>query len=232
MARRFWPGESPLGDILGAGPNPNRILGIVGDVRERHLTEAPLPMVYRPAPTSRGNFSIVARSSGDPRELVPLLREAVKAVDPGIPLTQETTMAALVAESSGAERFRTFLVTGFGFLATLLALVGVFGVTARSVAHRNREMGIRMALGAESGSLVHMMALGTLRAGILGIGLGLVGTLVSTRFLAAFAFGTLAWDGWSYGGAVLLLGTLSIGAAALAALRVTQVEPMRVLREE
>jgi ABC-type antimicrobial peptide transport system permease subunit len=141
-------------------------------------------------------------------------------------------MEALVLESSGAERFRTFLVTAFGFVATLLALVGVFGVTARSVAHRNREMGIRLALGAENRGLIGMMALGTLRAGTLGIGVGLIGALGSARLLSAFAFGTRARDLWTHSGAVLLLGALCVASAVLAARRVTRVEPMQVLREE
>jgi predicted permease len=232
MARRYWPDQSPIGQIIGSGPNPHRIVGVVGDVRERHLSEEPLPMVYRPASISAGSFSIVARVSGSPEALVPRLREAVRAVDPEIPLTQETTMASLVAESSGAERFRAFLVSVFGVLATLLAMVGVFGVTARSVAHRTREMGIRMALGAESGSLIRSAAFRTLWAGAVGIALGLVGALWVTRLLTTFLFGTAAWDGWTYSGAVLLLGALCAAAAALAARRVTRVEPMRVLREE
>ena len=141
-------------------------------------------------------------------------------------------MEALVAASSGAERFRAFLVTGFGLLATVLALVGVFGVTARSVAHRSRELGIRMALGAESTGLVFSTAMTTLRAGMVGIALGLAAGFWVTRFLTAFLFGTRAWDGGTYGGAAVLLGALCAGAAALAARRVTRVEPMRVLREE
>jgi len=232
MARQYWPGTSPLGNIVGRGGNPYRVVGVVGDVRERHLSEEPLPMVYRHASISGGSFSIVARTTGSPDVLVPLLRDAVQAVDPGIPLTQETTMEALVAASSGAERFRAFLVTGFGALATLLALVGVFGVTARSVAHRTRELGIRMALGAESRGLIRMTAMTTLRAGMVGIALGLAGGLWVTRFLTSFFFGTRPWDGETYGAAALLLGALCAGAAALAARRVTRVEPMRVLREE
>jgi predicted permease len=232
MARLYREGRSPLGDIIGSGTNPNRIIGVVGDVRERHLGEEPLPMVYRPLARSSGSFSIVARGAGDPETLVHRLREAVREVHPEVPVAQETTLEALVMASSRGERFRAVLVGAFGFLATFLALVGVFGVTARSVAHRNREMGIRKALGAENGGLIGMVALGTLRAGTLGIGVGLMGGLATTRFLSSFAFGTQGWDPWTYSGAVLLLGTLCVASAALAARRVTRVEPMRVLREE
>jgi predicted permease len=232
MARRFWPDVSPLGATISDGRTAYRIVGIVGDVRERHLAEDPFPMVYVPLSGHLGAFSVVARTPGDPGALVPLLGNATRSAIPSVPLAQETTMEALVLESAGAERFRTFLVSSFGFLATFLALVGVFGVTARSVAHRSREMGIRMALGAEARGLIGMMALKTLRAGVIGIGVGLVGALAGTRFLSAFAFGTRAWDPWTYFCAVLLLGSLCAVSAALASRRVTRVEPMRVLNEE
>lgn len=232
MAREFLAGGSPLDARIVDGADRYRIVGVVGDVRERHLAERPAPMVYRQAFFSSKDFSIVARTQGNPAGLVSLMREAVRAADPGVPVAQETTMEALVTGSEGAERYRTFLVSAFGLLATLLALVGVFGVTARSVAHRTREMGIRMALGAESGSLVRIMALGTLRAGVLGIGLGLVGALAAARLLTTFFFGIRPWDWGTFGTATLFLTALCVGVAALAARQVTRVDPMRVLREE
>lgn len=232
MAREFLAGGSPLDARITEGGDPYRIIGVVGDVRERHLAEEPRPMVYRHASLSSRDFSIVARTVGDPGDLVPLMREAVRATDPGVPVAQETTLKALVAGSEAAERFRTFLVATFGFLATVLAVVGVFGVTARSVAHRTREMGIRMALGAQGGRLVRMTALSTLQAGGLGILLGIVGALVTTRLLTTFLFGIRPWDWGTFGTATLFLTALCVGAAALAARRVTRVDPMRVLREE
>jgi predicted permease len=233
MARRFWPDASPLGAILHQGDgNTLRIVGIVGDVRERHLTEEPFPMVYRPLTESRGSFSIVVRTRGAPEAMVPLLRDAVRAVAPDVPIAQATTMKTLVEASTGAERFRTVLVAAFGLMATLLALVGVFGVTARSVAQRNREMGIRMALGARHRGLVRMMAMGTLRMSVVGIGLGVFGALALTRLLRVFFLEIRPWDAPTFAGAALLLGVLSVGVAVLAAFRVTRVEPMRVLREE
>ncbi len=235
MARRYWgwPAVSPLGAAILDGRNRFRIIGIVGDVRERHLLEDPLPMVYRrPSELSVfGDFSIVARTPGSPEALVPSMREAVRAVDPGIPLSQETTVGALQASSTGAERFRVVLVAAFGSLATLLALVGVFGVTARTVSRRTREIGIRMALGAQSRRLIQMVALGTLRAGGIGIAIGLLGALAVNRLLTAFFYGTAPWDVWVYTSASLLLGLLSVVAAAVAAARVARVEPMRVLNE-
>jgi predicted permease len=236
MARRYWgwPEASPLGAAMVEGRNRFRIIGIVGDVRERHLLEDPLPMVYRRLSelSVSGDFSIVARSPGAPEGLVPLMREVVRAVDPGIPLSQETTIAALQASSTGAERFRAVLVAAFGSLATLLALVGVFGVTARTVSQRTREMGIRMALGAQSRRLIQMVAMGTLRAGGIGIAVGFLGALAVNRLLTAFLYGTAPWDAWVYTSASLLLGLLCVVAAVVAAAPVARVDPMQVLNEE
>jgi ABC-type antimicrobial peptide transport system permease subunit len=124
------------------------------------------------------------------------------------------------------------LVSVFGILATLIASVGVFGTTAVSVARRTREMGIRMALGAQGGSLVRMATLGTVRAGAVGIGVGTLGALAVTRLLSSYLFGIEPWDPMTYAGALLLLGGLSVLAAALPARRVTRIAPMEVLREE
>jgi len=232
IARQIRAVGSPLDARIVDGADRYRIIGVVGDVREQHLAEEPSLMVYRHASFSSKDFSIVARTSGDPASLVPLMREAVRAVDPGVPVAQETTLEVLITQSEGAERFRTFLVTAFAILATVLALVGVFGVTARNVAHRTREMGIRMALGARGRRLVRMMALSALRAGGLGILLGIVGALVITRALTTFFYGIQPWDAWTFGGTILLLGALCVAAAGMAARGVTRVEPMQVLREE
>ena len=232
IARQIRAVGSPLDARIVDGADRYRIIGVVGDVREQHLAEEPSLMVYRHASFSSKDFSIVARTSGDPASLVPLMREAVRAVDPGVPVAQETTLEVLITQSEGAERFRTFLVTAFAVLATVLALVGVFGVTARNVAHRTREMGIRMALGARGRRLVRMMALSALRAGGLGILLGIVGALVITRALTTFFYGIQPWDAWTFGGTILLLGALCVAAAGMAARGVTRVEPMQVLREE
>jgi len=232
MARQIQAVGSPLDAWIIDGADRYRIVGVVGDVRERHLAEESSLMVYRHASFSSKDFSIVARTSGDPADLVPLMREAVRAADPGVPVAQGTTLEALVTGSEGAERFRTFLVAAFAVLATVLALVGVFGVTARNVAHRTREMGIRMALGARGRCLVRMMALSALRAGGLGILLGIVGALVITRALTTFFYGIQPWDAWTFGGTIILLGALCVGATIMAARGVTRVEPMQVLREE
>jgi putative ABC transport system permease protein len=232
MARQYWPNESPLGARILQSRRVYEIVGVVGNVRERHLSEAPKPMVYRVGPLYAENMSFVARTEGAPEELLHEMRQAIWAVDPELPLSQETTMAALIEISTGAEGYRTMLIIVFGSLATLLASVGVFGITAHCVSLRTREMGIRMALGAQSKSLVRGVVFETMLPGVVGIGAGLLGAMAVSRLLTGFLFGIEAWDSPTYCGVVFLLGSLSVGAAALPAVRAGRVDPSRVLREE
>jgi putative ABC transport system permease protein len=232
MARQYWPNESPLGGLIQQDGTVYEVVGIVGDVRERHLSEPPEAMVYRAGPQIPGAVSLVARTSGAPEDLVAQMRAAIWAVSPQLSLSQQTTMTNLVQISTGDERYRTMLVSVFGALATLLAAAGVFGVTAHSVSKRAREMGIRMALGAQSGRLVRGMVFETMLPGVVGIGAGFLGALVVSRLLTCYLFGIEAWDPPTFCGVIILLGCLSIGAAVLPASRVGRVDPMRVLREE
>jgi len=232
MARQYWPNESPLGGLIQQDGTVYEVVGIVGDVRERHLSEPPEAMVYRAGPQIPGAVSLVARASGAPEDLVAQMRAAIWAVSPQLSLSQQTTMTNLVQISTGDERYRTMLVSVFGALATLLAAAGVFGVTAHSVSKRAREMGIRMALGAQSGRLVRGMVFETMLPGVVGIGAGFLGALVVSRLLTCYLFGIEAWDPPTFCGVIILLGCLSIGAAVLPASRVGRVDPMRVLREE
>jgi predicted permease len=232
MARQYWPNGTPLGARVRYGDTSYEVVGIVGDIRERHLAEEPKDMFYRAGPGQPTAMSIVARTAADPRELVSAMRQAIWGVNPGISLSQESTMAALVESSTGAERYRTMLVVVFGILATLLAAVGVFGITAHIVSKRTREMGIRMALGGQSGNLIRGVVFQTMVPGALGIGIGLLGALTVSRLLTSYLFGIEPWDTATLWGVVMLLGCLSVCAAVLPARRVGRVDPMSVLRDE
>jgi putative ABC transport system permease protein len=232
MARQYWPNESPLGARIRDGDTVYEVVGIVGDVRERHLAEDPKDMFYRAGPGTPSTMSIVARTAGDPRDLVEAMRQAVWDVHPDISLSQESTIAALIESSTGAERYRTMLVVVFGILAALLAGVGVFGVTAHIVSKRTREMGIRMALGGPSGKLIRGVVLETMVPGGVGIVVGVFGALAVSRLLTGYLFGIAPWDVTTLWGMAVLLGGLSACAAALPARRVARVDPMSVLREE
>jgi predicted permease len=233
LARRYWRDESPLGRTVGFWGNQWTIVGIVGDVCHTALTSEGEPTFYVPfAQVPRRNLNLVARTTDDPAAVLPLLREAVWRIDPDMPLTEVSTLAALVRESTGESRYRTLLVVTLGVMASLLAVIGVFGVTARAVAHRTREMGIRMALGARHRKLVAQTLQRTLLLAAMGALLGLVAAGGTSRLLAHLLFGVGAGDPLTYATVVLLLLLACTFAALVPAMRVARLAPMEVLREE
>jgi putative ABC transport system permease protein len=190
-------------------------------------------MIYLPlAQTTQEEISLIARTVGDPGPIIPLLRRAVWAVDPDVAVAMETTMEKLVADASLSERYRTLLVMFFGISATLLAAVGIFGVTARSVALRKRELGIRVALGATGQGLVRMILKVSLTTALAGTALGLIGALWVSRLLAGFLFEVEPTDPRAYVMVVSLLVGVSLFAGYLPTRRVAGVDPVEVLKAE
>jgi len=250
MAREYWPGSSALGQQVRFSEGVYTVVGVVGDLRHESLAGVRNPTFYIPfAQHPQGSLTLVARTSGDPAILLPAIREVVWEVDPGALIRDATSMSSLIARTTGGERFRTALLAAFGLCALLLAGAGVLGVAARKVARRTRELGLRMALGAQSGAVVWMVVRETLGLGTLGMAVGTVGALGVSRVLTSFLFGIEVWDPLTYGGALALLGGLSLLAAfyggALALLgglsllaaffparRATRIEPVRALRFE
>jgi len=232
MARRFWPGESALGARILFGDTLT-VVGIVGNVRHESMDAEYLPTLYYPvALEPRNRLSFVVRTEGDPAPLLPQLRQAVWAVDADAPVTRVSSLQSLIVRSAGSERFRTVMMMTFGLCAALLAGAGVFGVTARSVEHRRREMGIRLAMGAQARELVTLALGRTLKAGTIGIGVGLVGALGASRLIAGFLFGVESWDPVTYACAAIALVGLSLFAGYLPARRAARVDPAQVLREQ
>lgn len=233
MARLYWPDRSPLGARIRQGPLVFEIVGIVGDVPEARLSAAPLPTVYRCGPrVPPTGMSIVARAKGEPRELVGDMRRAIWSVDPDLPLTQETTVADLVTASTVAERYRSVLVMIVAVLAALIAATGVFAVTAHTLSRRNRELGIRKALGATGVELLRGVVGETMVPSALGIGVGLLGALASASIVERFVFGIEAWDALTFSAVAILLFGLSLLAGIAPALGVARIEPMTVIRDE
>ncbi|MFC1639531.1 ABC transporter permease [Gemmatimonadota bacterium] len=232
MARQYWSNESPLGARIRMDDAVYDVVGIVGNVRERHLAEAPKAMALISRSGAPNAMCFVARTNGDPESLIPEMRQAVSAVDPDLSLSQMSTMTALIEGSTGSERYRTMLVLVIGILATVLAAVGVFGVTAHSVSKRTREMGIRMALGARGAKLIRGVLYETMLPGLVGIGAGVLGALAVSRLLASYLFGIEAWDRTTFWVVVVLLGSVSVVAALVPASRVVRVDPTHVLKAE
>ncbi len=233
LARSMWPDSNPIGNAIWHFGTVRTVIGVVDDITEGWLGEETRPMFYLPyAQLVRRDMNILVKTSGDPAAIIPRLREAVWAVDPDIPVTQETTLASLVAESTSSERYRTLLIVCFAVISTLLAAVGIFGITARNITARAREMGVRLAVGARVQDLVGMMLRQTLQTGLAGVTLGLLGAVWSGRLLAGFLFGVEPWDPVTYAGVALVLLAVCLTATYISTRRIAEVDPVIVLRAE
>ena len=231
-ARRFWPGQDPLGQIVRANYGGRAtVVGIVGDVRQQGLAQDPPPVVYfnqRTAP--RILTTIVARTAGDPLLLAGPIRGAVREIDPNQPIRRLATLDDVMSESIARDRFFTLLFGTFGALALVLSAVGVYGVLAYSVGQRTREIGVRMALGAHAGTLLRMVLREGLVLVFIGVVLGGVGALALTRVLEHQLFRVSARDPLTFVAAPVVLVAVALLACYLPARRATQIEAVIALR--
>jgi predicted permease len=238
FVRRFFPSGEPLGrritDLVGPGNDPWEIAGVIGDVHTQGLDRAPAPLILVPlAQFPVATLRIATRTAGsNPMQLLPPLRSEVLALDKDLPLSSPRTLPQVVSESMGARRFQTTLLGIFALIALTLAALGIYGLTAYSVAQRTREIGIRMALGADRARVLRMVVGTGLRLSVVGVAIGAAGALLATRALASLVYRVSTTD------PLTLLGTgaLLTAAAALAswvpAVRATRLDPSASLRAE
>jgi putative ABC transport system permease protein len=237
MARQHFAGEDPLGKRIDVNmfdkPTPTEIIGVVGDVRYDSLTDVAEPTVYFPHPELTYSFmTLVIRTSGDPSEMAPAVRREISALDPEQPVSDVRTMSQVMADTLSRARFNTLLLGLFAGLATLLAAVGIFGVMNYSVTQRTREIGLRMALGAQPGRVMRLVLRQGLTLTLIGIGLGLIGSLALTRLMSSLLFGVDATDPVTFTAMVLFLAVVSLIACYIPARRASRVDPMIALRYE
>ncbi|MGE0351766.1 MAG: ABC transporter permease [Gemmatimonadales bacterium] len=245
-AAKLWPGEDPIGRRVtfnrpdgSRGPvRWYRIVGIVGAVRNEQLAVEPAPVAYTPLAQSEfGHFRdwgmrVVAEVNGDEAAGLRALEQALASVRRDTPTFGAATMEEVIGAQVSDRRFATSLLAGFGLIALVLSGVGVAGVLATMVAERTREIGVRMALGADQRTmLVQVVRQGLGRAG-LGLGLGLGGAVFATRLLGGMLYGVTPTDPVTYAGITLILLLAAGLAAALPAWRASRVDPMVALRAE
>ncbi|MGH7553267.1 MAG: ABC transporter permease [Longimicrobiales bacterium] len=236
MARRYWPNEDPIGKRIDDGGPENRwvtIVGIVADSRHSSIDQAPLVEMYLPfqqRPTRA--LTLVLRTAGDPLGLVPAVREEVRAADPELPLGAINTMEQLVSDAVALPRLYLSFFAFFATVALLLASIGIYGVTANAVAQRTQEIGIRMALGAQSADVIRMMVRQAMVLVALGLVLGLGLALVLSNTLTTLLFDLSPTDPSTYALIAATLALVAFVATWLPASRATRVDPIVTLRTE
>jgi putative ABC transport system permease protein len=236
MARRFFPGEDPIGKHIHVTQGPEKwrqIVGIVGDVRQYDLHGEMTVQTYEPLAQQPFSFlTFVVRSAGSLEPLPAAIRSAIYAVDGDQPVARIQPLTQFVAESIGRQRFAMLLFAAFSGAALLLAAIGIYGVMAYSVRQRTGEIGIRMALGAGTGQVLRLVFLQGGRYIGLGLGLGVLGALLLTRFLSTLLYGVSAHDPLTFGAIALLLALTAALACLLPARRAARVDPTSALRAE
>ena len=238
FARRFFPGEDPLGQRIDEDGSRNAhgfavIVGVVGGVKHTDVKAEARPTMYVPAEQSPWEtMTLVVRSSGDPTALAGALREEVLAVDKDQPLSEIATMEHYFAKAVAPQRFNLMLVGLFAALALSLATVGVYGVIAYSVTQRAQEMGVRLALGANSRDILRLIIGQAMRVSLVGVGLGLVAAIGLTRVMSSLLFEVSATDPVVFVGLALVLIAVTLVASYIPARRATKVDPLEALRYE
>ncbi len=249
MARRFWPGEDPVGKRITFGPaRPNsrwmRIVGIVADVKQGPLGTPAVAQTYTPwLQVSDGNMAenvigifrslnIVVRTEQDPMSVASALGNHVRAIDASLPVAQVKTMTAVVEASLDPQRFNTLLLGGFAGVAVVLAAVGIGGVLSTAVSRRTQEIGVRLALGAQRRDVLRMVIRQGMTLALCGLAIGVPAAFFATRFMASLLFSVDPRDFLSFAGATAALLGVALAACYLPARRATRVDPMVALRWE
>ncbi|HTI36260.1 MAG TPA: ABC transporter permease [Vicinamibacterales bacterium] len=233
MAEHYWPGQSPLGARVSVGPLDAVVVGVVGDVHHRGPGAAPGPEMYIPfTQFNVPQATLVVRTASDAATLATAVRASMKDVDPSLPLGSVTPMNTLLARNLSQPRFLAALLTAFALLASLLALVGVYGMLSFSVSRRVRELGVRIALGAGRGRVLRLV-LG--QSALLVLGGIVAGTALSaalSRLLQVLLFGVRAGDATTLAATAGAIALCAMAASVPPALRASRVDPVVALRAD
>jgi putative ABC transport system permease protein len=236
LAQKMFPGEDPVGKVIRSWRDDNKpreIVGVVSDVKVGSLQEQATGTAFVPHQQDPwGVLAYVVRTEGDPTQYIAPVRSALAGMDPNIAMAKVSSMEAIRDTALAEPRFNMFLIAGFSALALVLATIGLFGVIAYAVSQRTREIGIRMALGAQRGQILAMVMSRGMRIIAIGLTLGVIGALLLSRTLATVLFDVRPNDLGVYSVLLLALGVTALLATYVPALRATRVEPLTALRYE
>jgi putative ABC transport system permease protein len=230
MARRFWPGAEPIGQQINLFGRAREIVGIVKDVRYSAVDKEADPAIYQP--TSLWFAHLVVRTSGEPMDQLAAVRAQAQALDRDLPFAKVATLEQLRAASVAGRRFNMLLLGLFSAVALLLALVGIYGVMSYTVTQNTREIGIRMALGAQARDVLKLVVGQGLALTAAGVAIGLLAASATTRLIARLLYGVGATDPLTFAGVSVLLISVALLACYLPARRATKVDPLVSLRYE
>jgi putative ABC transport system permease protein len=237
MVKEHFPNQDPIGQKLLIDmmdkPEPCEIIGVVGDVKHHGLDTEVRPFAYWPQPELTYSFmSLVVRTDSDPNAIASAIQREVSVMDKDLPIADVRMMQELISESVSRSRFSTLLLTIFAGVALVLAAVGIYGVMSYSVTQRTHEIGIRMALGAGRSNVLRLVVGRGMLLTAIGLAIGLGAAFALTRFLSSLLFGISAVDPITFALVTAVLGSISLAACYIPALRATKVDPMIALRYE
>jgi putative ABC transport system permease protein len=237
LARQYFSVQDPIGQRLDVNmfdqPTPAEIIGVVGNVKYDSLVEEAPPAVYFPHPDlTYSLMTLVVRTDGEPTAIFPAVQREIRSLDPNQPLADVRTMNQVMSEWVSRSRFNTLLLGLFAGLATLLSAVGIFGVMNYSVALRTRELGLRLAVGAQPRQVLMLVLKQGLTLTVAGVVLGLAAAFALTRLLSGLLFGVGTVDVTTFTTISLLLIVVSLLACYLPARRAMRIDPLSALRYE
>jgi predicted permease len=236
FAQRYFPGQEVLGKRLslnGARGPWRAIVGVARDSKYVTLSEAAMPFAYLPlAQNHETGMTLLVRAQGSPASLTAAVRQAVQTLEPNLPITGVRTMTELIGNTLYAARMGAILIGVFGALALLLAAIGLYGVLSYAVAQRTREIGVRMALGAQAGDVLRLVLREALTLVGIGLVMGWLAAAGAARLLSGFLYGISTLDAVTFVALPVLLTLVALGASLIPARRATKVDPLIALRYE
>lgn len=238
LAKQYFPNEDPIGRTIGdqnlSRASLRKIIGVIADIREGGLDEQIRPAVYHPFSQGPDSMFLVVRAVQDPAAMLPSLVAAVHRINPGVGVRNEFTMTEHIGDTPTAylHSSAAWLVSGFAALALVLGVIGLYGVIAYSVSQRTREIGVRMALGAQRASVYRLILKEAAGLTLIGLALGLAGSITAGALMRSLLFGVRPWDISIFVTVAVLLAGSALAACYIPARRAARTDPMQALRAE